>query len=68
MMEQQESNIKGNYTVRVCRPSSAKRFCSTFELTGFYGAQQSKNPVQWFVYTRHGRELMGWKSPIRESC
>ena len=25
-------------------------------------------PVQYLVYARHGRELMGCKSPIRESC
>ena len=24
--------------------------------------------VHWLVYARHGRELMGWKSPVYESC
>ena len=26
------------------------------------------NPFQHFVYARHGRELMGCKSPIHEPC
>jgi len=25
-------------------------------------------PLKCLVYARHGRELMGCKSPIRESC
>jgi len=28
---------------------------------GFFG-----DPLDPIVYARHGRELMGWKSPVRE--
>jgi len=37
--------------------------------TGFTGSGAlCRDPVKAMVYARHGRELMGWKSPIRESC
>ena len=31
-------------------------------------AERKRRPLRPVVYARHGRELMGCKSPVRESC
>jgi hypothetical protein len=32
------------------------------------GAGEPGDPLNGLVYARHGRELMGCKSPVSESC